>query len=53
MILPELVAVRATLAWKSMNEIGIKFRKPLEYLRKTDHPAVPRTVPAQPKFSTP
>ncbi len=44
MILPELIPVRATLAWKSMNEIGIKFRKPLEYLRKTDSPAIPRTV---------
>lgn len=48
MILPELVPVRATLAWKSLNEIGIKFRKPLEYLRKSDHPAVPRACPTTP-----
>lgn len=45
MLLPEEIAVRARLAWKGINEMGIKFRKPLEYLRKSDHPAVPRAVP--------
>jgi hypothetical protein len=44
MILPEMVPVRANLAWKGINEIGIKFRKPIEYLRKNDHPAAPRAV---------
>ncbi|TLX15954.1 PilZ domain-containing protein [Rhizobium sp. MHM7A] len=44
MILPELIPVRATLAWKDKNEMGITFRRPLEYLRKSDHPAVPRAV---------
>jgi hypothetical protein len=42
MIMPEQVPVKATVAWSGLNEMGIKFRKPLKYLQPSDNPAMPR-----------
>lgn len=39
MILPELVPKRALKVWGTVNEMGIKFLEPVEYLQKNDIPA--------------
>lgn len=44
MILPELVPVRAKRVWQTEREMGIRFKKPLEYLKKADAPAAARTT---------
>jgi hypothetical protein len=37
MILPELVPVPAFKVWTELNEMGIRFKNPVGYLRKHDH----------------